>query len=111
MRRDPITYVDGKRNNEKKVRGSPKTTPPVKIDRLAWLGVLATFAVAILFAARELSIAFKLTPADGVDLRVVCASFAALSEGKDPYLVNIGGGLSFPYAIVMVYPAKFLCPI
>jgi Glycosyltransferase family 87 len=89
----------------------------VKIDRIAWIWVLATFAIVILFAARDLSfLFFQRLGEPGWDLRVACASFAALSEGKDPYIVsNIGGDPSFPaaipYAIVAAYPAKFLCPI
>ena len=35
--------------------------PAMKIDRIAWIGVLATFAIVILFAARDLSFAFKLS--------------------------------------------------
>jgi Glycosyltransferase family 87 len=89
----------------------------VKIDRLAWIGVLATFAIAILFAARDLSFAF--THVAGWDLDLVCAAFAALSEGKDPYIAaNLGDHLPSidnptpaPYPILAVYPAKFLCPI
>ena len=30
----------------------------MKIDRIAWIGVLATFAIVVLFAARDLSFAF-----------------------------------------------------
>jgi hypothetical protein len=84
----------------------------VKINRIDRIGILATFAIAILVAALNLSIVFKYGPRAGWDLDVLCAAFAALSEGKDPYIVaNIGGGISFPYAIVAAYPAKFLCPI
>jgi Glycosyltransferase family 87 len=82
----------------------------MKIDRIAWIGVLATFAIAVLLAARDLSFAFF--HVGGWDLRLVCASFAALSEGKDPYmLANIGGRLPFNYGIATAYPATFLCPI
>src|SRR5713226_4822875 len=82
----------------------------MKIDRIAWIGLLATFAIAVLFAARGLSFAFF--KVGGWDLDLVCASFAALSEGKDPYiLANIGGTLPFNYGIATAYPAKFLCPI
>jgi Glycosyltransferase family 87 len=89
----------------------------VKIDRLAWIGVLATFAIAILFAARDLSFAFK--HVDGWDLDQLCAQFAALSEGKDPYIAanirdyvpSIDNPNVAPYPIVAAYPAKFLCPI
>jgi hypothetical protein len=95
----------------------------VKTNRIAWIGVLATFAIVILVAALNLSIVFTFGPVAGWDLDFLCASFAALSEGKDPYIVsNIGANLSFPYAlspyalstpypIVTAYPAKFLCPI
>jgi len=84
----------------------------MKIDRIAWIGVLATFAIVVLFAARDLSFAFKLESGFGWDLRMLCASFAALSEGKDPYTIsNIGGDLPFPYPILTAYSAKFLCPI
>jgi hypothetical protein len=89
----------------------------VKTDRLARIGVLATFAIAILFAARDLSFAFKHVA--GWDLDVVCAQLAALSGGKDPYIAanirdhlpSIDYAIAAPYPIVAVYPAKFLCPI
>lgn len=78
-----------------------------KID--PWL--VAMFAIAALFAAREFSLLFKVGEM-GRDLQVVCAALAAVSEGKDPYtLANIGGTLPFPLAIVTAYPAKFLCHI
>jgi Glycosyltransferase family 87 len=81
------------------------------IDRIACIGVIATFVIAVLLATRDLSFVFFEVGA-GWDLRVLCASFAALSEGKDPYiLANIGSNLAFPYPIVTAYPAKFLCPI
>jgi hypothetical protein len=84
----------------------------VKVYRIDRIGVLTTFAIVILVAALNLSIVFKHGPGGGLDLDTLCAAFGALSEGKDPYIVaNIGGGLSFPYAIVTAYPAKFLCPI
>ena len=85
----------------------------MKIDRIAWIGVLSTFAIAVLFAARDLYRLFAFFKVGwGWDLRMMCAGFAALSEGKDPYIVaNIGGDLPFPYPILTAYPAKFLCPI
>jgi Glycosyltransferase family 87 len=91
-----------------------KTSLPalvVKTARIAWIGVLATFAIVGLLAARDLAYAFKLGEGIGWDLRALCAAFAALSEGMDPYYVVSEGGLSLPHAIVPGYPAKFLCPI
>ena len=82
----------------------------VNKNRIAWIGILATFTIVILIAAHNLSIVVKFD-SSGWDLDVVCASFAALSEGKDPYFVaNIGGTLGFNYAIIAAYPATFLCP-
>jgi glycosyl transferase family 87 len=81
----------------------------MKIERITWIGVFATFAIVSLSAAYE---GLHLPRMRGNDLRVLCASFTALAEGKDPYIVpNIGGDLSFPYAIITAFPAKFLCPI
>src|SRR5262245_314550 len=83
-----------------------------KTSRISWIWIAGTFAAAILFAARDLSFALKLGAEGGWDLDAACASFAALSEGKDPYILkNIETSLPFPYAIVTAYPAKFLCPI
>jgi hypothetical protein len=84
----------------------------VKINRIDRIGILATFAIVILVAALNLSIVFKYGPRAGWDLDTLCTAFGALSEGKDPYVAaNIGGGLSFPYAIATAYPANLLCPI
>src|SRR5262245_10610653 len=85
----------------------------MKRDRIAWIGVFSTFAIAILFAARDLYRSFAFFKVGwGWDLRMMCAGFAALSEGKDPYVVaNIGGDLPFPYPILTAYSATFLCPI
>jgi hypothetical protein len=83
----------------------------VNRNRIAWIGVLATFTIAILVAAHKLYFLVRFG-AVGWDLDVLCASFAALSEGKDPYiLANIGGQLPFGYPILTAYPAKLLCPI
>jgi Glycosyltransferase family 87 len=68
------------------------------------------FAIVGLFATRDLASPFNLGGGIGWDLRVLCAAFAALSEGKDPYYV-VTEGLSLPHAIVPAYPAKFLCPM
>jgi Glycosyltransferase family 87 len=81
-----------------------------KTDRIPWIGVLAMFAIVGLFATRDLASPFNLGGGIGWDLRVLCAAFAALSEGKDPYYV-VTEGLSLPHAIVPAYPAKFLCPM
>ena len=85
----------------------------VNRNRIDRIGVLATFTIVILVAAYNLQIVAKFDSSTGWDLDMLCASFAALSEGKDPYIVaNIGvGGLVFPYPIVSAYPATFLCPI
>jgi hypothetical protein len=83
----------------------------MKVDRIARIGLLVTFAIAGLFAGRDLSYAFKLGARAGWDLRALCVAFAALSEGKDPYSVAVEGNLALPYAIVTTYPLKFLCPI
>ena len=85
----------------------------MKVYRIDRIGVLTTFAIVILVAALNLSIVFKYSPGGlGWDLDLVCAAFAALSEGKDPYIVaNIGESLPFSYPIVTSYPAKFLCLI
>jgi Glycosyltransferase family 87 len=84
----------------------------VKINRIDQIGILATFAIVILVAAYNLQIVAKFDSSTGWDLDLVCAAFAALSEGKDPYIeANIGESLAFSYPIVPAYPAKFLCPI
>jgi len=84
----------------------------VNRNRIAWIGVLATFTIVIWVAAYNLQIVAKFDSSTGWDLDMLCRSFAALSEGKDPYIVaNIGGSLQFPYPIVTAYPATFLCPI
>jgi Glycosyltransferase family 87 len=84
----------------------------VNRNQIAWIAVLATFTIVILVAAYNLQIVAKFDSSTGWDLDMLCASFAALSEGKDPYIVaNIGGALYFSYPIVSAYPATFLCAI
>ena len=84
----------------------------VNRNQIACIGILATFVIVILVAAYNLAIVAKFDSSTGWDLDMLCRSFAALSEGKDPYIVaNIGGSLQFPYPIVTAYPATFLCPI
>ena len=84
----------------------------VNRNRIAWIGVLATFTIVILVAAYNLQIVAKFDSSTGWDLDMLCRSFAALSEGKDPYIAaNIGWSGGFPYPIVTAYPATFLCPI
>ena len=84
----------------------------VNRNQIACIGILATFVIVILVAAYNLAIVAKFDSSTGWDLDMLCRSFAALSEGKDPYIVaNIGGSLAFPYPIVTAYPAKFLCPV
>ena len=84
----------------------------VNRNRTAWIAFLATFTIVILVAAYNLQIVAKFDSSTGWDLDMLCRSFAALSEGKDPYIAaNIGWSGGFPYPIVSAYPATFLCPI